>query len=56
MESKNANPSIACTVESCTHHCKGQNYCSLNEIKVGCTNARATDCASTACASFRLGG
>ena len=55
MENKNANPSIACTVESCTHHCKGQNYCSLNEIRVGCTNAKATDCASTECASFKLG-
>ena len=56
MENKNANPSIACTVENCAYHCKGQNHCSLTEIKVGCTGAKATDCAATECASFRLGG
>ena len=56
MDHKNANPSIACTVENCAYHCKGQDHCSLNEIKVGCCNsAKATDCASTECASFRLG-
>ena len=54
MENKNANPSIACTVESCAYHCKGQNHCSLNEIKVGCCDCSPTKCEGTECASFKL--
>ena len=38
---RHANPSIACTVSTCAFHCKDQNHCSLNEIKVGCTAARS---------------
>ena len=49
------NNSIKCSVSSCAHHCQGQNYCTLNEIKVGCCEANATNCASTECASFQLG-
>ena len=51
MEHRNSNPSIACTVTSCAYHCKDQNHCSLNEIKVGCCDPKVTDCAS-----FQLGG
>ena len=50
----NANHSIQCSVANCTHHC-AQNYCTLNEIKVGCCEANAKTCASTECASFQLG-
>ncbi|NCB63126.1 MAG: DUF1540 domain-containing protein [Clostridia bacterium] len=49
-----ANHSIACSVTSCAHHCKEQQYCSLHEIKVGCCDPKVTDCASTECASFRI--
>ena len=35
-QNRHANPSIACTVSTCAFHCKDQNHCSLNEIKVGC--------------------
>ena len=49
------NNSIKCSVSSCAHHCQGQNYCTLNEIKVGCCEPYATKCASTECASFQLG-
>ena len=52
---QNHNPSIKCSVSSCAHHCEGQNYCTLNEIKVGCCDSSATSCASTECASFQLG-
>ena len=55
MSDKSANPSIECTVTSCTHHCNDKQYCSLNAIKVGCQNNNVTNCGSTECASFELG-
>ena len=55
MEQKNTNPSIACTVNSCAHHCKEKNHCTLNAIRVGCCQSKVTDCGSTECASFQLG-
>lgn len=54
MNPTKSNPSIACSVSSCTYHSKGQNHCTLNEIKVGCCDPQVTDCASTECASFEL--
>lgn len=51
MEKKNNN--IQCTVNSCAYH-NPQNYCSLNQIKVGCCSSCPTDCESTECASFQL--
>ena len=53
---KNANPSIECTVTSCTHHCADKQYCSLNTIKVGCMGTDVATCGATECASFELGG
>ena len=50
-----ANTSIACSVATCAYHCKDKQYCSLNEIKVGCCAPNVTDCTSTECASFKLG-
>lgn len=50
-----ANHSIGCSVTDCAYHCKDQQYCSLNEIKVGCCEPKATDPACTECASFKLG-
>ena len=47
------NPSIQCSVSNCTYH--ANNHCTLNEIKVGCTTPNATSCASTECASFKMG-
>ena len=48
------NPSIKCSVNSCTYH-KNQ-HCTLNEIQVGCCCGNVTDCEGTECASFRLEG
>ena len=50
-----ANRSIQCSVSSCAYHCGGENYCTLNEIQVGCTagSARPTNCKETQCASFQ---
>lgn len=46
------NESIACTVDECKYHCKEDNYCTLDQIKVvkheG--NARTVEC--TDCGSF----
>ena len=52
-----ANRSIQCSVSNCTHHCGEENYCTLNEIKVGCTagSAQPTNCKETQCASFQVG-
>lgn len=47
------NPSIRCSVNSCTHH-KDQ-HCTLNEIRVGCTKNEVCNCEATECASFQLG-
>lgn len=55
MESKNANPSIECSVTSCAHHCNDRQYCSLNTIKVGCQDSDVASSCATECASFRLG-
>ena len=55
MDLKCANPSIECSVTSCAYHCNDKQYCSLNTIKVGCTDAKPTSCGATECASFQLG-
>ena len=52
---KTPNNSIRCSVNRCAYHCGEQNYCNLNEIKVGCCDANVTNCANTECASFQLG-
>ena len=51
----NANPIIKCTVSSCAYHSGTQQACTLDEIKVGCTNSEVSNCAGTECASFKLG-
>ena len=47
------NPSIKCTVNSCTYH-KDQ-HCTLNEIQVGHCQNSVCKCGETECASFKLG-
>jgi len=55
MGNKNVNHNIKCSVSSCAHHCLDKNYCSLDEIKVGCSDPAVTDSADTECDSFRIG-
>ena len=50
---KSCNSNIQCTVNSCAYH-NPQNYCSLSQIKVGCTDASPCNCRETECASFEL--
>lgn len=55
MDTKNANPSIECSVTSCAYHCNDKQYCSLNTIKVGCQESNVATPGATECASFQLG-
>ena len=51
----NVNSSIRCSVENCVYHAQSQNYCTKNEISVGCCGTnKATNCDSTECASFKM--
>jgi len=50
----NVNSSIRCSVDNCVYHAQSQNYCTKNEISVGCCNTNnPTSCDSTECASFK---
>lgn len=49
------NMSIECDVTQCAHHVKGENYCSLDKIKVSTHEANPTEVKCTDCESFRLG-
>lgn len=48
------NKSIQCTVTQCSNHCKDENYCGLNTIKVGTHEANPTEVQCTDCQSFQL--
>ena len=47
-----ANKCIECTVSNCTHHCGTQNYCSLDQIRVGTHEANPTMDQCTDCLSY----
>lgn len=54
MENCQGNKCIQCSVTQCKYHCTGENYCTLNSIKVGThepnpTMAECTDCESFVC-------
>jgi len=48
------NESIKCTIKTCAHHAKDENYCSLDSILVGTHEANPTEKACTDCESFEL--
>ena len=52
MNCDNANTSIKCTVEQCTHHCNSKDYCSLDCITVGTHETDPTVVQCTDCMSF----
>ena len=47
-----ANRSIKCSVTQCSHHCSGENYCSLNCVTIGTHEAKPTMVQCTDCESF----
>ena len=53
MDQNNANSNIQCSVSSCAYH-NPKNYCSLNQIKVGCCDSVPTSTRGTECASFEV--
>ncbi|MEM1485922.1 DUF1540 domain-containing protein [Oscillospiraceae bacterium PP1C4] len=48
------NKSIECTVQQCSNHYQGQDYCALNVIKVGTHETNPTMDQCTDCKSFML--
>lgn len=48
-----ANQCIKCTIQQCEHHCKSQNFCSLDSITVGTHEANPTMDQCTDCMSFQ---
>lgn len=54
MTMNGKNESIKCTIKSCAHHAKEENFCSLDHILVGTHEANPTDKACTDCESFEL--
>ena len=38
----NKNEAIGCTVNNCTHHAQGENYCTLNKIQIGTHESNPT--------------
>ena len=53
MNQNNANSNIQCSVSSCAYH-NPKNYCSLNQIKVGCCDSSPATSKETECASFQV--
>lgn len=51
----NANKCIECSVSACANHCKNEDYCSLNKIKVGTHESDPTMDQCTDCQSFIMG-
>lgn len=50
------NPSIECSVNSCSYHAQSENYCTLDKIKVGTHETNPTQKECTDCNSFVLKG
>lgn len=48
------NSSIKCTVDQCRYHCASADYCSLNEIQIGCHEPNPTVPECTDCNSFQM--
>lgn len=50
------NDCIRCSINNCEYHCQSENYCSLDEIKVGTHESNPTKVECTDCESFKLKG
>ncbi len=53
MENKNPNHCIECSVHQCEHHCKNENYCALNKVRIATHEANPTEVQCVDCESFR---
>lgn len=50
---KTPNKCIGCSVNNCDFHCKTENYCSLDAIKVGSGEMNPATSKYTECDSFK---
>ncbi|MBW6411496.1 DUF1540 domain-containing protein [Clostridium weizhouense] len=48
------NPSIKCSIKNCRYHNQNENYCTLEQIKVGTHEAHPKKIECTDCESFVL--
>ena len=48
-----ANHAISCSVTSCAHHCKNEDYCGLSSIRVGTHETHPSMDQCTDCQSFK---
>lgn len=46
------NKAISCTVCECMYHCNGENYCSLENVKITTHEKNPTECRCVDCSSF----
>lgn len=49
-----SNPCIACSVDDCRHHCKSEDYCTLDKIKVDKSEDNTNKNEDTNCRSFEV--
>ena len=49
-----ANHSIECSVHQCAHHCKDENYCALDCVRIATHEPNPTEVKCVDCESFRL--
>ena len=47
-----SNKCIHCSVQQCAHHCKDEDYCTLDQIRVGTHETDPTVPPCTDCMSF----
>lgn len=55
MDKSNANHSIKCSVDSCSNHVIGADYCALSQIQVGTHEKNPSEKQCTDCQSFEKG-
>ncbi|MCR4924690.1 MAG: DUF1540 domain-containing protein [Clostridiales bacterium] len=52
--SRKANRSIECSIHECVNHCGAEEYCSLNQVKIGTHEPNPSNCQCIDCQSFEL--
>ena len=51
---KKANKNIECSVKQCANHCKSQEYCCLDKVRIGTHESNPTMNQCVDCESFIL--
>jgi len=51
---KKANKTIECSVKQCANHCKSQEFCALEKVRIGTHEANPTMNQCVDCESFIL--